>query len=176
MKRWNITYKAGRKTHCRLSLGRQSPSVCGCSWGGCLAAIAIAYLSQVPVYVNGSGVVLEQDASVLLIFIPTSPSHPLQIHAGAPVHLQIGTPDQTINSTIDQVETGVLSPEDAQKRYGLGDKVPQIITGPSIVASVKLNAAFLSPSYEGSVVNVQVQVGTTRILSLLLGFATPNGE
>jgi hypothetical protein len=143
--------------------------------GLCVAALVVAYLSQMPVYVNGAGVVLERDA-IVLVFLPTSPAHPLHIRAGAPVHLQIGTPSQTLNSTIDRVEAGVLSPAGAQKRYGLADKISLLITGPTIVASVKLGATFPSRSYAGSVVTVQVQVGTTNVLSILLGSVIPNGE
>ena len=155
-----------------------TPPVFLCMWillGLCITAITVACLAQVPVYANGSGIVLERDA-IVLVFLPTSPAHPLHIHSGAPVHLQIGVPGQTINSTIDRVETGVLSPADAQKRYGFAQKVPQLITGPSIAASIKLDATFPSLSYAGTIVNVQVQVGTTDVLSTLLGSAMPNGE
>ncbi len=154
------------------------PPVFLCMWvllSLCVAAIAAACLSQVPVYVNGSGVVLEQDA-IVLVFLPASPAHPLQIHAGAPVHLHIGSFDQTVNSKIDKVETGVLSPADVQKRYGFVGKIPLPITGPTIVASIKLNAAFPPRSYAGSVANVQVQVATTNVFSILLESTIPNGE
>jgi hypothetical protein len=134
-------------------------------------ALLVAWQGQIPLYVSGSGVVLERGA-IVLAFLPASPTHPLQIHPGAPVHLQIGTPAQTINSTVEHVETGVLSPANIQKRYGSGDRIAQIITGPSIVISIKLSAPF----YAGSVVNVQVQVGTTRVLSLLSGSAMSSGE
>src|SRR5690348_13341647 len=87
--------------------------------GLCMAALVLAYFGQVPVYISGSGVVLEREA-VVVVFLPTTPTHPLHIRAGAPVLLQI-TPIQTIKSTIDRVETGVFSPADARKRYGLGD-------------------------------------------------------
>jgi hypothetical protein len=155
-----------------------TPPVFFCMWillGLCAAAITAACLGRVPVYANGSGIVFERDASVL-IFLPTSPTHPLHIDVGAPVHLQIGTPVQIINSTIERVETGVLSPADAQKRYGLADKISLLITGPSIAVSVKLGATFPSRSYAGSVVTVQIQVGTASVLSILLGSAIPNGE
>jgi hypothetical protein len=155
-----------------------TPPVFLCMWvllSLCVAAVTLACLSQVPVYVNGSGVVLERDA-IVLVFLPTSLAHPLHIRAGAPVHLQIGTPGQTLNSTIDRVEAGVLSPADVQKRYGLADKVSLLITGPSIAVSVKLDATFPSRSYAGSIVKAQIQVGTTRVLSLLQGSALPNGE
>ncbi|HEY7417956.1 MAG TPA: hypothetical protein VH593_22430, partial [Ktedonobacteraceae bacterium] len=114
-----------------------------------------------------------QDATVL-VFLPTVVEHPLQVHAGASVHLSIGSFSQ--NSTIDHVEPGILSPTDVQKRYGFAYKVPQLVTGPSTVASIKPGSSFFSRSYDGSVVSVQVQVATTNVLSLLLNTATFNGD
>lgn len=155
-----------------------TPPVFLCLWillTLCIIAFAITYISQVPVYISGSGVVLEQDTHVL-VFLPTSPAHPWHILPGAPVHLQIGMPVQTINSTIDRVETGVLSPSEVQQRYGFGEKMPLIITEPTIVASVKLAATFPVQSYAGSIVNVQVQVGTAQVFSLLFSSTAPNGE
>lgn len=153
------------------------PPVLLCMWillSLCAIVIVIANVSQVPIYAHGSGVV-QQNASIL-IFLPVSPAQPVHLQAGMPIQLQMGIPDQTITSTIDKVETGILSPADAQKRYGFTQKDTQIITGPTIVASVKPLATLPAHSYAGSVVNVQVQVGTTCIISLLLSSATPNGE
>jgi hypothetical protein len=155
-----------------------TPPVFLCMWillGLCVIAVVVASLSQVPVYSSGSGVVLEGDTSVL-VFFPTSPVHPVLIHAGEPIHLQIGTFGQNISSTIDKVETGVLSPAAIQKRYRLSVQVAQLIAEPSIVAAVKLNGTFPSGSYAGSIVTVQVQVGTTRVLALVLGSIMLNGE
>jgi hypothetical protein len=155
-----------------------TPPVFLCLWillALCISAFMITYLSQMPIYSNGSGIVLEHDATVL-VFLPTSSARPVHILTGAPVFLHIGTPTQTIQSTIDHVETGVLSPSEALKRYGLETKMPQIISGPTIVASVKLSTAFPLSSYAGSVVSVQVQIGTTRVFSLLLSSAVLNGE
>ncbi len=155
-----------------------TPPVFLCLWvllGLCVTAGAITYFSQIPIYINASGIVLEQ-GTIALVFLPISPAHPLRIHVGAPTHLQIGTPAQTVNSTIDQVEAGILSPGDVQKRYGLGDKLAQIITGPSIVASIKLKTTFPLQSYAGSIIRAQVQVGTTRVISILSGSSLLDGE
>lgn len=155
-----------------------TPPVFLCFWillSLCISAGVLAYLSQVPVYVNGSGIVLEQGTSVL-VFIPTSPAHPVRIHVGAPAYLHIAASPLTVNGTIDQVEAHLLSPGDAQKRYGLQGKVPQIITGPSIVAWLKLETTFPLQSYAGSIISVQVQAGTVRVISLLLGSSLPDGE
>jgi hypothetical protein len=141
--------------------------------GLCVIAIVIAYLSQVPVYISGSGVVLEREATVL-VFFPTSPVHPFQIHVGAPVRLHLA--DQIVESTIERVETEVLSPHEAQQRYGLGEEESQLVTGPSLVAAVKLSKAFPAQTYIGSIVKAQVQIGTTRVFSLLLSSTVSNGE
>ncbi len=58
---------------------------------------------------------------------------------------------QTIHGTVERIETGVLSPAEIQKRYGSGNGISQVITGPSIVISLKPDAPFLSRSYEGSI-------------------------
>jgi len=139
--------------------------------GLCLSALALACLGQVPVYRNGVGVVLEQSATVLIL-MPASAVQPWHIDAGAAVHLQTGKVEQTINSTVNQVEAGLLGPGDIQKRYELGNS----ITGVSIVASVRLDAAqFSQISGEGSI-SVQVQVGTTSLFLLVESSVIPDGE
>ena len=143
--------------------------------GLCLSALALACLGQVPVYRNGVGVVLEQSATVLIL-MPASAVQPWHIDAGAAVHLQTGKVEQTINSTVNQVEAGLLGPGDIQKRYELGNRLPQGITGVSIVASVRLDAAqFSQISGEGSI-SVQVQVGTTSLFLLVESSVIPDGE
>jgi hypothetical protein len=143
--------------------------------GLAVLASLVAWQGQVPVYVSGSGVVSER-GTIVLAFLPASPAHPLQIHTGAPVQLQIGVPVQTINSTVEQVETGIFSPAAIQKQYGSGTGILHLLSGPSLVISIKPDILFPLQSYEGSGVSVQVQVGTTRVLSLLSGSATSNGE
>jgi hypothetical protein len=95
------------------------PPVSLCMWmllGLCITAIALACLGQMPVYVSGSGVVLEQNASILVLF-PTSPTHPLQIHAGAPVHLQIGTAGIGGNHIQWRITTCFLSTQMTLQRF-----------------------------------------------------------
>jgi hypothetical protein len=165
-----------------------TPPVFLCMWillGLCITAIAVACLGQVPVYVSGSGIVLEPDAIqktqqnhgiTVLVFLPASSVHPLWVSVGAPARLRVGVSSQTVSSTIYRVEPGTLSPSDAQKRFGFGNRVSQIIPGPSIVVFIQLGATFPSQIYAGSIVNAQVQIGTTRVLSMLLGTATSSGE
>ncbi len=153
--------------------------------GLCITAIIVSWFSQIPIYAPGTGVVLERTIPqrtqpaqelIALIFLPTDPAHPLHISAGSPVLLRIGARGQQLSTTIDTVESGVLSPGDAQKRYALGSMVAQVITGPSIAISVKLGPAFQVQAYVGSSINAQVQVSSRSVLSLLPGLGTLIGE
>jgi len=152
-----------------------------------LAALAmtVAWFGRVPVYISGSGIVIEHtiiqngqsvNMPIALVFVPAAPAHALPLHAGTPVLLQIGTQGQSFTTTVDEVEPAVLSPDEIQKRYAPGSRVSSMITGPSMIVSVQLGPAFASQGYAGSLVNAQVQVGSTSVLSSLFGSAQLAGE
>jgi len=148
-------------------------------------ALVLAWLGQVPVYISGSGIVIEQitlhnrqtDTSAqVVIFVPVAPGHPVHLHAGTPVVLQIGTRGQTVTTSVDVIEPAILSPGEIRQRYTAESKVPSLVTGPSMVVSVTLGPAFASPVYAGSLVSAQIQVGSTSVLSLLFGSTQFGGE
>src|SRR5436190_4446530 len=72
-----------------------------------LITTLVAWLGQVPTYVAGSGVVLNQgikmqqggNEAVAVIFLPATPS--LDVRAGLPMQVQIGTRGPQLNSAID---------------------------------------------------------------------------
>lgn len=138
-----------------------------------LVATLLAWLGQVPTYVAGSGVVLNQGIKtqqggnevVAVVFLPATPS--LHLRAGLPIQVQIGTTGPQLTGTIDTVQPGVISPSDARKRYSLNGDLAQVITQPSIAVTVRLGADVLAQMYAGSSVSAQVQVGTRSVLSLL---------
>lgn len=139
-------------------------------------AITVAWFGQVPVYIRGSGIVVDQNVTqnrqpIALVFVPIAPAHVVHIHPGIPVQLQIGTQGQPFTATIDVVEPGILSPDEIQHRYTSGSRVSLLITGPSMVVSIKLGPAFSSQAYAGSLITAQIQVGSTSVLSSLLGSA-----
>ena len=151
----------------------------------CLAGTTVSWLGRISVYVSGVGVVQERPVQsktqhtqelMAVVFVPTDATHPLRLTTGTPVLLHIESQKQSFNATIDAVEPGVLSPSDAQRRYKLGSGVASLITGPSIMVSVRLGPAFQSQTYNGSIVNAQVQVGSRRVLSLLPGLGSLIGE
>ena len=138
-----------------------------------LVATLLAWLGQVPTYVAGSGVVLNSGVktkqggqeAVAVVFLPATPS--LNVRAGLPIQVQIGSSGPQLTSTIDTVQPGVISPSDARERYSLTGDLAQVITQPSIAVTVRLGADVSTQMYAGSLVGAQVQVGTRSILSLL---------
>jgi hypothetical protein len=145
-------------------------------FGLLLIAGLLAWWTEVPIYVAGSGIILEQglqskfvnNEGIVLIFLPAESAGKLRV--GLPVQLYIGSTGPSFTSRIEQVEPGVISPSEVRKRYGLDSSVSQIFTEPSVVAVVKLIPTISAHMYAGSIVNAQVQVGSRRVLSLLPGF------
>ena len=141
-----------------------------------LVAGIAAWLVQVPTYVTGTGVVLDQGImqgktasgeAVAVVFLPAS--RPMHMQAGQRLLLQIGSTGTWLPSRISHIDPGVISPDDARSRYRLSGTDAQAISGPSFVLTVNLGSAFPAHQYAGSMVSAQVQVGTQRVLSLLPG-------
>jgi hypothetical protein len=140
-----------------------------------LTAGLFAWLAQVPIYVEGDGIILEQQPpsasgpreAVALIFLPAASAPTLRV--GLPVQLQLGSTGPALTSKIEQVEPGLLSPSAVRTRYALASSVLQTITEPVVVVSVRLGPTIPAQLYAGSVVSAQVQVGSRRVLSLLSG-------
>lgn len=147
-----------------------SPPVFTCTWilfslimiGGLLAAT-----QKLPIQVNGSGIILAQSSGsngeTALLFLPASEAG--HVHVGQPSQLHLDQTGLSYTSTIAQIEPGLLSPNDISKRYGLNCSTLPTLTGPSVVAHVRLASPLSSHLYAGSLVTAQVQVGTQSILS-----------
>jgi len=141
-----------------------------------LCASLAAWLTRVPTYIVTTGVVLDQgiiqgqqanDEATAIIFVPTS--HALQVHVGQPILLQIGATGTQLHGRVEGVVPGILSPNEARRRYGLDNATSPTITGPSMVLTISLGPAFPALQYAGSPVSAQLQIGSQRVLSLLPG-------
>jgi hypothetical protein len=148
-----------------------------------LTAGILAWFAQVPTYLTGPGMILEQKSSskagkqeeaTALIFFPAVSAS--QLRAGLPIQLQLGSTGPALTTKIDQVETGILSPSAADTHYALNGSVSQLITQPVVAVEVKLGSSISDQMYAGSVISAQVQVGSQRVLSLLPGFDRLIGE
>jgi len=161
-----------------------SPPTFICGWFLLCLVVAVgvvAWLEKVPIFVNGSGIVLAQeqgnvsgDGGMVRIFLPASQAR--SIHVGETSLLQVGRTGPSFTTRIVHVEPGLLSPDDVHKRYGFNYYGMPVITEPSVAVDVKVKPSVLSRLYAGSPVSAQVQIGTQRVLSLLPGFDSLIGD
>lgn len=136
-----------------------------------MSAGIMAWLGWIPVYVAGSGVVLDlgssatnrSDEAVAIIFVPYSPS--LHLQSGQPVQVQLGLTGPHLASVIGAIGPKILSPNEVRQRYQLA------ITDPSLVITVALGSHLSGHFYAGSLVLAQIQVGSRRLLSLFPGLS-----
>ncbi|MBV9230607.1 MAG: hypothetical protein JOZ18_14955 [Chloroflexi bacterium] len=160
-------------------------------FGLLVVAGAFAWYEQVPLYVSGTGVVINKgitghkgnavrsrggeasDEIVAIVFLPPDQSSKLQI--GLPVQLHIGLSGLQLNRSIAEIEPGLISPYSALKRYGLNGNCCSLITQPSVVVLVGLGTA-IPTMYAGSMLTAEVKIGTERVLPLLLGWDGVRGE
>jgi len=152
--------------------------IIACLWVLLVIFIAAAFLTwyvQVPTYVDGSGIILAKEdmpepvygETVAVVFLP--PDQSGQVRVGLPASLQIGSGDMHVEGTIARVEPGILSPNAARATYRLDSAGALLATQPSVVAVVRLGASVPSATYAGSLVTAKVQIGSQRLLTLLLG-------
>jgi len=161
-----------------------SPPTFICGWFLLCLVVAVgvvAWLEEVPIFVNGSGIVLAQEqgnvsgnGGTVRIFLPASQAR--LIHVGETSLLQVGRTGPSFTTRIVHVEPGLLSPDDVHKRYGFNYYGMPVITEPSVAVDVKVKPSVLSRLYAGSPVSAQVQIGTQRVLSLLPGFNSLIGD
>jgi hypothetical protein len=141
----------------------------------CLLAIflctgLLTWFGEVPVYVAGEGMVLnpavpssgDSAGARALIFVPYSSA--LRLHVGQRVQLQLAGQASQLTSTVQTVDRTLLSPQEVRQRYQF------VISLPSVAITVDLGSRFSARVYAGSVVLAQVEVGSRRLLSLLVGF------
>ena len=140
-----------------------------------LAGGAIAWVTPVPTYASGFGIVVTQDGGsqdandiVLAVFLP--PENLSRVQAGQTGFVQGSAGADRVSCPIVAVESQIVSPDEARERFALDAGTAPIITQPAALAI----AQFQSPlsgkpaaAYLGSVYRVEVEVGTERLLSLL---------
>jgi hypothetical protein len=109
----------------------------------------VAWLGQIPSNTSGSGVILTNNA------LPSG-----RVHTGLPVLIHIGNAGPDITRSVDYINPAVLSPGEVRRRYGLDT------ADPALVIVTRLGPDISRRLYAGSNVQVQVRVGSQRLLSL----------
>ncbi|TMC23703.1 MAG: hypothetical protein E6J34_01990 [Chloroflexi bacterium] len=139
-----------------------------------LAVGGIAWTEEVPLYTTGQGIILADQnqlqpgssTTMALVFLPAEQT--AAFHRGQPVQITLGGSGPQINSTITEIAPGVISPYRACKQYRLENNCALLVARPSILAKVQLRT-LSALTYAGSTFTAKVQVGSQRIISLLIG-------
>jgi hypothetical protein len=145
-----------------------------CCWvllGTFVAAALAAWSVHVPTYVDASGVIDGSSrGTAAVLFLPTAQS--ARLRAGRPVHVRVGSSGASLRGEITNVERGLIGPAAARRRYRIAG-APDLVTEPSIVATARLGTRLRSDAYGGSRITARVEVGSQRLLGLLLRFGSP---
>ncbi len=130
-----------------------------------IAAGITVWLGQVPFYITGAGVVLDQNSSihqastaVAVILLPASDV--AHLRAGLPIQMQVGPSGPSLHTTINTVNRTLLSPEQVRQQYGFQ------VAEPSFVVVASLGSTIPQHLYAGSLVQAQIQIGSESLLSL----------
>ena len=138
-----------------------------------------AWVAQVPIYAQGVGVVVHdaapfsenenqnEDQMAVVAFLP--PEQLTHLHSGQTLFLHL-TEQERVSRSIVAVEPEIMSPAAAQKAFALTDGAAMVIRQPSAVVQVPLQPLpndWAASVYAGSVYQVEVEVGSRRVVSLL---------
>ncbi|MGB0384360.1 MAG: hypothetical protein ACPGWR_06005 [Ardenticatenaceae bacterium] len=108
-----------------------------------------------------------QDQVAVVAFLP--PEQLTHLHRGQTLFLQL-TEQERVSRSIVAVEPEIMSPAAAQKAFALTDGAAMLIRQPSAVVQVPLEPLpndWAASVYAGSVYQVEVEVGSRRLVSLL---------
>lgn len=140
-----------------------------------LAGTILVWMTQIPIYVAGPAIVVNRGMPVptdsddvsVAVFLPAR--YHSEIQEGQALHLQTSESSERQIYTIQWAARTVLSPIDAQTRFGLPLDTAPFLTQPVTVVGTTLPTAnaLRATAYGGSIFRADVQVGTRRVLSLL---------
>ena len=139
----------------------------------CVGVACASWLVRIPSYVTISGIVQAQPGDGIVLFLPVNEA--AHVQQGTLAQVQIGTDRPVFSATVAAVVPGVISPDVARQRYGLGSSAWGVITEPSIALIIHLASGNSEQVQAGSVVSAQVQVGSSSIFTLFPGLNSRAG-
>jgi hypothetical protein len=128
----------------------------------------VAWLIRVPVYSSGRAVV-DRD-NIVVAFLP--PDTHSRVHVGQTMLLKSEQSGVTQHARIIAVDDMISSPDDARSRFGLCSNAVTIVDQPSSIIFAEfepIQNVLPASAYKGSVYNVDVEVGSRRVISMLSG-------
>lgn len=150
-----------------------SPPVFACLWILLLlliVGIAGAAFFRIPVYAPGvavitRGVCAPETACKLMLVALLPPEYLPQLHTGQTMYLEQTGSSERLRVSVTAVEPAVESPGAIRSRFGIDKSLAPVVDRPVAVAIAGWNGADV---YSGSVLPAQVELGSRRILSLIL--------
>src|SRR5579875_2977943 len=142
-----------------------------------LCAVGLVCSIQMPVMVQGKGVVVQrktgsanngQEIVVLLLFPPDQQA---SLKIGQPATISVLSTNIVFHTTIESIEPGIMSPAAISTQINLQLPLTPTISGPAVVALARVQPMAQASAYLGSQCEVQVQVGTESVLSMLPGLS-----
>lgn len=134
-----------------------------------------AWWGKVPFSITGSGVVvtkvpahtLRNNEMAIVLFLPAK--YASQLHPGEDAELRVEPAGQQFTNAIRSIESKMISPDEARKRYMLNSSAAQVITQSSVVAILLPVAKSTHHLKTGDLVSAQVHIGSQSIISFCLG-------
>ena len=130
-----------------------------------LVAGLFAWNERIPTYASGTGIVQADKGGscIAVVFLPAGPA--TTVHVGESVGVQIGS--LQVQGKVMQVESAMMSPDNARGHFQLQGQNSALVTQPSLVALVRFSTTVPATIYAGSALSAQIEVGSERILSQL---------
>ena len=144
----------------------------------------LAVYAQVPVYLTGTGIVLNAGSHVqagrsvpapaaLAFFQPGTST---KLHRGLPVEIQFGSSGHQLTSSITAVASRQISPAAALAHYGIKIGASSLSSEPAVIVLISLGANFPLALYTGSALSIEVKIGTQSLFTSLAGVGNATGE
>jgi hypothetical protein len=141
-----------------------------CLLGLVASSIAVAWFWRVPVYLNAIGEIgmtINGAEQTPVIVVPLEKSQLSQLHPGMSAQLTVGAGGLQWQQSIATIDRTPTSPIELRLRYKLDASVNLLVRQPAAVMLFPLRVALPFHLYQGSVVQVKIQVGSQRLISLL---------
>jgi hypothetical protein len=139
-----------------------------------MASILFTWLVEIPVFASGAAVIVSRstltqttsDSAWFVVFLPADILPHLRF--GQNLFMQMG--NKRTATTIIDIEEETISPEVARNRFNLGFTEHSVFTKPVAVAYAPsvIAPGNLSPNlYQGSIFEVDIEIGARRVITLL---------
>jgi hypothetical protein len=142
--------------------------------GGLLLFSMLLLAVRLPVYAVGPGLVDPDTANdgrvEIVAFLPAE--YRDRLRPGQPTLVNLPPDDgraeaNSINGSVEWVETRLISPADARQRFGLDTASGLIINGPVVVARIRSDRP--AKLWEGSIGEARIEIGERSGLTFLPG-------